>query len=77
MAKKQFKIRAKFVFSGQVTVQAHSRQEAEALVAASVAAILGKVEVQPEASERVQDYEFATHGETVINRKQEADNGTA
>lgn len=74
MAKKQFKIRAKLVFSGEVVVQAHSRQEAESLASTCVAAMLGKVEVM---SERVQGFEFPTHGETVINRKQEADNGTA
>jgi hypothetical protein len=46
MAKKNFKIRAKLVFNGQVTVQAHSRQESEAIVEKNIAAILSKVEVQ-------------------------------
>ncbi len=77
MAKKQFKIRAKLVFSGEVVVQAHSRQEAESLVQRYVGAQLGKVEVQPEGAEEVADYDFALKSETVINRKQEADNGTA
>lgn len=77
MAKKQFKIRAKFVFSGQVTIQAHNRQEAEALVERKVGAILGDVFVDLEVSDDVKDWDFATHGETVINRKQEAENGKA
>lgn len=77
MAKKQFKIRAKLVFSGEVTVQAHSRQEAEALVQRHISAQLGTVFVQLEGEEAVKDYSFALKSETVINRKQEADNGTA
>ena len=68
MAKKTFKIRAKFVFGGQVKVQAHSRQEAEATVEKSIAALLGKVEA---FDEDITDWDFATHSETVINRKQE------
>lgn len=71
MAKKNFKIRAKLVFNGQVTVQAHSRQEAEAIAEKSIAAILGKVEVQPEAVDDIMDWDFSTHGESVVNRKQE------
>lgn len=77
MAKKKFKIRAKLVFSGEVTIQAHSRQEAEALVERNIGAHLGDIFVQLEVSDDVKDYEFATHSETVINRRQEADNGTA
>lgn len=75
MAKK-FKIRAKLVFSGEVTVQAQSRQEAEALVQRHVSARLGTVFVQPMVDEEViLDYDFAVKGEAVINRKQEADDG--
>lgn len=70
MAKKQFKIRAKFVFGGQLTVRAHSRQEAEAIAEGNIAAMLGRVEVQPAAEDDIRDWEFSTHGETVINRKQ-------
>lgn len=77
MAKKQFKIRAKLVFSGEVVVQAHSRQDAEALVQRHVSARLGSVFVQSEGEEAVKDYDFAIKSETVINSKQEADNGTA
>ena len=70
MAKKQFKIRARLVFSGQVTVTAHSRQEAEAIVEKDISGQLGKVEVQPEAEERIQDWDFSLKGEAVVNRKQ-------
>lgn len=71
MAKKNFKIRARLVFNGQVTVQAHSRQEAEAIVEKNIAAILAKVEVQPEALDYIKGMEFSLHGETVVNRKRE------
>ena len=71
MTNRQFKIRAKLVFSGQVTVAAHSRQEAEAIVREGIAGQLGKVEVQPEAEERIQDWDFSLKGEAVVNRKQE------
>ena len=70
MAKKTFKIRAKFVFGGQVQIKAHNRQEAEAEVERSSAAVLGKVEAQ---SEDIVDWDFCSHGETIINRKQEED----
>lgn len=73
MAKKNFKIRAKLVFNGQVTVQAHSRQDAEAIVEKNIAAILSKVEVQPEALDVIKDIEFSLHGEAVVNRKCEED----
>lgn len=68
MAKKTFKIRAKFVFGGQVKVQAHSRQEAEAEVEKNLAALLGKVEAQ---SEDIVDWDFPIHGDMVINRNKE------
>jgi len=68
MAKKTFKIRAKFVFGGQVKVQAHSRQEAEATVESKLAALLGKVFAD---SEDIVDWEFGTHSDTVINRKEQ------
>lgn len=71
MAKKNFKIRARLVFNGQVTVQAHSRQEAEAIVEKDIAAILSKVEAQPEALDVIKDIEFSLHGEAVVNRKRE------
>lgn len=73
MAKKNFKIRAKLVFNGQVTVQAHSRQESEAIVEKNIAAILSKVEVQPEALDVIKDIEFSLYGEAVVNRKCEED----
>ncbi|MFR5894462.1 MAG: hypothetical protein ACLUGY_08630 [Phocaeicola massiliensis] len=71
MAKKNFKIRARLVFNGQVTVQAHSRQEAEAIAEKNIAAILAKVEVQPEALDNIKDMDFSLHGEAVVNRKRE------
>ena len=73
MAKKNFKIRARLVFNGQVTVQAHSRQESEAIVEKDIAAILSKVEAQPEALDVIKDIEFSLHGEAVVNRKWEED----
>ena len=70
MAKKTFKIRAKFVFGGQVKVQAHNRQEAEAIVEKNIAALLGKVEA---FDEDIMDWDFPTHCDTVINRKEQRD----
>lgn len=72
MAKKTFKIRAKFVFGGQVKVQAHNRQEAEAIVEKNIAALLGKVEA---FDEDIVDWDFPTHCDTVINRKEQRDEG--
>lgn len=71
MAKKQYKIRARLVFNGQVMVSAHSRQEAEAIAEKGIAGQLGKVEVQPTDEERIQDWDFSLKGEVVVNRKQE------
>jgi len=68
MAKKTFKIRAKFVFGGLVKVQAHNRQEAEAIVEKNITALLGKVEV---FDEDIVDWDFPTHCDTVINRKEQ------
>lgn len=73
MAKKQYKIRARLVFNGQVIVAAHSRQEAEAIVEKGIAGQLGKVEVQPTAGDDIMGCYFSTKGEMVINRKQEED----
>ena len=68
MAKKTFKIRAKFVFGGQVKVQAHNRQEAEAIVGKNIVALLGKVEA---FDEDIVNWDFPIHCETVINRNEE------
>lgn len=68
MAKKNYKIRAKFVFDGQIIVQAASRQEAEAAAEKHVAATLGKVEPLDES---IQDWDFSLKGNTVVNRKRE------
>lgn len=71
MAKKQYKIRARLVFNGQVTVAAHSRQEAEAIAEKGIAGQLGKFEVQPTAEDDIRDWDFSLKGEVVVNRKQE------
>lgn len=71
MAKKQYKIRARLVFNGQVMVSAHSRQEAEAIVEKGIAGQLGKFEVQPTAEDDIKDWDFSLKGEVVVNRKQE------
>ncbi len=71
MAKKNYKIRARIVFTGEVTVRAHSRQEAEAAVGKGIAALLGRVEVQPEAEDFITDWDFPTHGEVIVKRSGE------
>lgn len=71
MAKKQYKIRARLVFNGQVIVAAHSRQEAEAIASKGIAGQLGRVEVQPTAEDDIKDWDFSIKSEIVINRKQE------
>lgn len=71
MAKKQYKIRARLVFNGQVIVAAHSRQEAEAIAEKGIAGQLGRVEVQPTAEDNISDWDFSLKGEVVVNRKQE------
>lgn len=43
MAKKNFKIRARLVFSGEVTVRANSRKEAEELAERYIGATLEEV----------------------------------
>lgn len=68
MVKKSFKIRAKLVFGGQVTVQAHDRKEAEAAVEQNVRALLGRVEA---FSEDITDWDFCTHGDAVANRRKQ------
>lgn len=68
MAKKTYKIRAKFVFDGQVIVRASSRQEAEACAEKNIAATLGRVEP---LDEDIQDWDFSMKSSTVVNRKRE------
>lgn len=75
MAKRQFKIRAKFVFGGEVTVSAATRQEAEAIVEKGLHALLGAVEADPAIEDRIKDWSFGTHADTVVNRKEERKNG--
>lgn len=72
MAKKNFKIRARLVFRGEVTVRANSRKEAEEIAERYIGANLGEIQVQPvEEAEAIQSYDFLLKSETVINRKQE------
>ena len=68
MAKKTFKIRVKFVFGGQVKVQAHNRQEAEAIVKRNIIAELDTVNAFDDG---IVDYDFSTRGDMVINRNEE------
>lgn len=74
MAKKQFKIRARLVFSGYAVAAAATRQEAEAIVGNGMHALLGKVEVSPSVEEHIKDWEFSTHADTTVNRKEEERN---
>lgn len=69
MAKKTFKIRARLVFSGEVSVRANSRQDAERIAESSISARLGEVQNQDE--DAVVDFEFSTKSETVVKRREE------
>ena len=66
MAKKNFKIRAKFVFDGQVIIRANNRQEAAA--EKYIAAHLGNVQSLDEC---IKDWDFCVKSSTVVNRKRE------
>lgn len=68
MAKKTFKIRARFAFGVWAKVQAKTREEAERIVAENLRAQLGRVEV---LDGDIDDYEADIKGDTIINRKQE------
>lgn len=69
MAKKTFKIRAKFVFGGQVKVKAHNRQEAEAIVKRNIIAELDTINA---FDDDIVDCDFRrTRGDMVINRNEE------
>ena len=67
MAKKKFKIRAKLVFNGYFTVQASSKQEAEAKIQKDCGCLLGSVQTLDEDI----DWEFGTHGNIVFNKNKE------
>lgn len=75
MAKKQFKIRAKLAFSGYAVVYATTRQEAETIVERGLRGMLGKVETSSSEEERIKDWEFGTHAETTVSRKEAGNNG--
>lgn len=68
MAKKNYKIRAKFVFDGHAIIRASSRQEAEDAAEKFLAAHLGNVEPLDEC---IEDWDFSLKGNTVVNRKRE------
>ena len=72
MAKTKFKIRTKFVFSGRVQIKAHNRQKAEAEVEKNTAALLGKVDAH---SDDIVTGDLPIHGDTVINRKEQREEG--
>ena len=72
MAKKTFKIRAKFVFGGQVKVKAHSRKEAETIAEKNIAVLLGKVKA---FDDDIVNWDFPIHSDTVINRKEQREEG--
>lgn len=67
MAKKKFKIRAKLVFSGYFTVQATSKQEAEATIQKNCGCMLGNVQTLNEDI----DWDFGIHGDIVFNKDRE------
>lgn len=67
MANKKFKIRAKLVFSGYFTVQATSKQEAEARIQKDCGCMLGSVQTLDEDI----DWDFGTHGNIVFNKNKE------
>lgn len=71
MAKKQFKIRARLSFSGEVSVRENSRKDAEAFVQREISARLGEVAVMSDGSASVTAYSFAPKGEMVINRRED------
>lgn len=70
MAKKDYKIRAKFVFDGHAIVRAGSRKEAEAAVEKYIAAQLGKVEPLDEC---ITDWDFSLKSNTVVNIREEGE----
>ena len=58
------------MFSGEVVIAAATRQEAEAIAEKGLHALLGKVEADPTAQESITDWEFGTHAEGSVNRKE-------
>lgn len=67
MAKKKFKIRARLVFSGEFTVRAASRQDAEEAIRKNCGCLRAEVQCADEDIE----WEFPVHGDIVINRREE------
>ena len=68
MAKKNFKIRTKFVFDGVVFVEANNRKQAEIYAERSISAHLGYVMSHDDC---VKDWDFSVKSSTVVNRKRE------
>lgn len=66
MAKKNFKIRVKFVFDGEIYVEANNGKEAEAFAEKYITAHLG--DVQP-LDECIKDWDVSMKSDTVINRR--------
>lgn len=65
MAKKEFKLRGKLIFSGEFTVRAHSKQEAEETLKRSVSLICNDVR---SITESVSKWSVSSHGEIVLNK---------
>lgn len=68
MAKKNYKIRVKLTFCGEVTVRANSRQEAEEQAEKNLCGQLGSVQSLNE--EIISDWNIETKSTTVVNRKE-------
>lgn len=68
MAKKNYKIRVKLTFGGEVTVRANSRQEAEEQAEKNLCGQLGSVQSLNE--EIISDWNIETKSTTVVNRKE-------
>ncbi len=73
MAKKQFKIRTRFVFGGHAVVTAATRKEAETIVEKGLYALLGTVQADPTVVETINGWNFCTHADTVVNREEVSD----
>lgn len=68
MAKKNYKIRVKLTFGGEVTVRANSMQEAEEQAEKNLCGQLGSVQSLNE--EIISDWNIETKSTTVVNRKE-------
>lgn len=65
MAKKEFKLRCKLIFSGEFTVMAHSKQEAEQLIKDNCCCSLGQL---PKVSDDNLRWDLKNLGKIVLNK---------